>query len=116
MEQLITGLQDEQASEKLKVSPNPVQKRSSIEFPKNCQGIFTLQITNFLGTTYNIGKTRLKGEGSTMEIDISKLSLKAGIYFLKVTSQERKKEVVKLIVLQSLFKNLNVYKKIGIHT
>jgi hypothetical protein len=86
-------------SEKIKVHPNPVQKRFNIEFPANYQGDFSIQINDLHGITYDIGKTRLKGEGSTMEIDISKLSLRAGMYFLKVTSGDKKAEVLKLIVL-----------------
>ena len=85
--------------EKLKVHPNPVQKRFNIEFPKSYQGNFSIQITDLPGTTYDISKIHLDGEGSIVETDISKLHLKAGMYFLKVISENRKTDLIKLIVL-----------------
>jgi hypothetical protein len=85
--------------EKLKVHPNPVKKSFEVEFPKNYQGKFRIQITDLIGTTYNISETTLKGEGSVVGIDISKLSLKAGIYFLKVTSDNKRTDLIKLVVL-----------------
>ena len=86
-------------NKKIKIRPNPVQKTFNIEFPNNYQGIFSIQINDLPGRTYNIGKTLLKGEGSVMKIDISKLSLKSGTYFLKITSADKKTEVFKLVVL-----------------
>jgi hypothetical protein len=85
--------------EKLKAHPNPVQKRFNIEFPHSYRGDYTMQIVDLLGITHHIGNVHLTGEGSNMEINISKLLLKAGIYFLKVTSENKKTELLKLIVL-----------------
>jgi hypothetical protein len=85
--------------EKLKVHPNPVQKRFNIEFPHPYKGDYTIQIVDLLGTTYEIAKAHLIGEGSNMEVDISKLFLKTGIYFLRATSKNKKSEVIKLVVL-----------------
>ena len=83
---------------KLQAYPNPLQKRFSIEFPKNYRGNFTMQIVSVFGTTYQLGKTSLNGGGTAIDLDISKLSLRAGLYFLKVTSENKNTEIIKLIV------------------
>lgn len=84
------------AEEMVRVAPNPMQKTFTIEFPKSYTGDFTIQIIDPLGKTYDIGKRRLKGGGSTMSADISNLSLKPGVYFLKIQSG-LKTEVIKLV-------------------
>ena len=82
--------------EKPKVNPNPIQERFDIEFPKSYEGDFTIQIIDPLGKTYEIGKRRLRAGGSHMSVNISSLSFKSGIYFLKIGSGSRT-EVIKLI-------------------
>jgi hypothetical protein len=84
---------------KLKVYPNPVQKRFNIIFPDAYEGDYNIQIVDLFGISYEISKIHLSGGGTNMEIDISGLFLKPGVYFLKVTSEKRKAEVLKLIVL-----------------
>ena len=49
------------------------------------------------GKTYDIGKYELEPGGRTIDVDITKLSLKAGIYFLRIYSVKRK-DVVKVVV------------------
>lgn len=84
--------------DKPKISPNPVQKKFNIQFPNNYQGEYNLQIADISGRVYQVGKVNLKGS-INMGIDISKLSLKAGTYFLKLISDSKKsEEVFKLIV------------------
>nr|MBA2562385.1 T9SS type A sorting domain-containing protein [Chitinophagaceae bacterium] len=84
--------------ETLKVYPNPLHKRFNIQFPGTYRGNFTLQIVDQLGKIYEIGKYR-SGEGrSNMEVDISNLLLKAGIYSLRIHSNNSKTEVIKLII------------------
>ncbi len=80
------------------ISPNPVQKRFNIQFPNKYEGNFTIQIVDLIGRTYQLGKIELNPGGANMEIDISKLFLKGGIYFLKITSENRKADVLKLLV------------------
>ncbi|HYO06027.1 MAG TPA: T9SS type A sorting domain-containing protein, partial [Phototrophicaceae bacterium] len=91
-----TVLQITAGSEKSKVTPNPVQRRFNIEFPKNYEGDFTLQIVDQLGKIFDIGKRRLKAGGSTISVDISKFSFKPGVYFLKIQS-DKKTEIIKLV-------------------
>jgi hypothetical protein len=84
--------------ETLKIYPNPLHKRFNIQFPGTYRGNFTLQIVDQLGKIYEIGKYR-SGEGrSNMEVDISNLLLKAGIYSLRIHSNNSKTEVIKLII------------------
>ena len=61
--------------------------------------IFSFSLTNLVRTTYDINETTFKGKDSIAGVDISKLSLKAGIYFFKVTSDNKRTDLIKLIVL-----------------
>ena len=53
-----------------------------------------MQIVSVFGTTYQLGKTSLNGGGTAIDLDISKLSLRAGLYFLKVTSESKNTEII----------------------
>jgi glucose/arabinose dehydrogenase len=81
-----------------KIYPNPLHNKFSIQFPSKYEGSYTVQIIDLLGRTYEIGKTKLNAGGSVMDINITKLSLKAGIYFLKIRSVTGKSETTKLII------------------
>jgi len=82
-----------------KVYPNPVQKRFKIEFPSNYSGYSTLQITDALGRVYNMGRVKLqRGISNNTEIDISRLSLKPGFYYLRILSDTRPPDIIKLII------------------
>ncbi|WP_018611208.1 DUF7594 domain-containing protein [Segetibacter koreensis] len=83
--------------EKPKVYPNPLHKKFNIQFPVKYTGNYALQIVDAVGKTFEIGKYQLKHGGSTIEVNISNLSLKPGVYFLKVIS-DAKTELIKLIV------------------
>jgi hypothetical protein len=82
-----------------KVYPNPLQKRFKIEFPGDYSGYSSLQLIDAAGRTYEIGTIRLqRGRSNITEVDISKLSLKAGFYYLKIVSDTRPIDVIKLII------------------
>lgn len=84
-------------AEKPRVYPNPVHKKFTIQFPANYTGDVTLQIVDAVGKTFEIGKRKLKTARTVTEADITNLSLKAGVYFLKITSAA-KTELIKLVV------------------
>ncbi len=92
------SLMPENNLEKTKVYPNPLQKRFNIEFPKKYKGIVTVQIADQLGKIYEIGEYKLKPGGSVVEVNISYLSLKTGIYSLRLHSETLKTEVIKLVI------------------
>ncbi len=85
--------------EKAKVYPNPLHKKFTIDFPTTYKGNYTIQIVDQLGKVNRIGQTNLKAGGTSMEVDISNLSLKAGIYFLRIISNSKKSEIIKLIII-----------------
>jgi len=91
-----TVIQIADGAEKSKVTPNPVQTRFNIEFPKKYEGDFTLQIVDPSGKTFDIGKRRVKAGGSNISVDISRFSFNPGIYFLKIQS-DTKTEIIKLV-------------------
>lgn len=80
-----------------KIYPNPVHKKFNLQLPAKYQGEVTLQIVDPVGKTFNIGRYKLKPVGTNIEVNISNLSLNAGVYFLKINS-EKKTELIKLIV------------------
>ncbi|MEO6328759.1 MAG: DNRLRE domain-containing protein, partial [Ginsengibacter sp.] len=84
--------------EKPKLYPVPAHNKLNIEFPGKYQGIFTIEIVDLVGRTYKIGSPRLKPGGSNMEVNISKLSLNPGVYFLRIRSDAGKTEMIKMII------------------
>ncbi len=84
--------------EKPMLYPNPLHNRFYIKFPTVYSGNITLQIADVAGRVYEIGKSRLKAGGANMEVNISRLALKPGVYMLKIIYDERKTEVVKLLI------------------
>jgi hypothetical protein len=93
------GVMNNSAStHKVIVYPNPLSKKFFIHFDSNYQGNISLQLVDMSGRIFDIKRTSFKTVGSTIEVDISKLYLKAGVYFLKINSNEQKTEVIKLLV------------------
>ena len=80
------------------VYPNPVENSFSIRFPNDYVGDFTIQIVDAIGRVYHAGKFKLLPGGSTINMNITKLYLKAGVYFLKINSDTRQTGLIKLIV------------------
>ena len=75
-----------------------MHKTFNVEFAKGYKGVYDLQIVDPVGRIYELGKSQLKPGMYNMEIDISKLLLKAGIYFLRIHSDTKQTEIIKLIV------------------
>ena len=88
----------ENNNKKAKVYPNPIDKILHIQFPFAYKGNLNLQIIDVTGRKYEIGKINLSGVSNTLEVNISALSLKSGFYYLKIISETRPSEVIKLIV------------------
>jgi hypothetical protein len=84
--------------DKAKAYPIPLQKTLKIQFPAKYAGETNLQIVDMVGRIYEIGKMNLPKGGSNMQVDISKLSLKPGVYFLRILSFNTRPELIKLIV------------------
>ena len=95
LEETKSGLND---FEKVKIYPNPVKSKFNIEFPVVYKGNVSIQISDLNGRTYDIGKSRLRIGGSKMNVNLSNLNLKPGIYFLKIYNDERSTEVIKLLL------------------
>ena len=88
----------ENNNKKVRIYPNPVDKTLHIQFPSAYTGNANLEIIDVTGRQYELGKINLSGASNTMEVNISALSLKSGFYYLKVISETRPTEVIKLIV------------------
>lgn len=82
---------------KIIVYPNPVSKSFNIRFPDSYKGNYSIKIADESGRIYNACKVRLLAGGSTLNIDITDFSLRAGVYFLKIESDIVNEEI-KLIV------------------
>ena len=83
--------------EKPRIYPNPLRNKFNVQFPVEYAGDIILQIVDPIGKTFDIGSYQLRPGGSRIEVNISNLSLKSGIYFLKINS-EVKTELIKLII------------------
>jgi hypothetical protein len=71
------------------IYPNPFQKQFKIRFPDSYKGYFSFTIVDQTGKVYNLGKRRVQRGASDIAIDISNLSLRSGVYFLKVNQKQK---------------------------
>ncbi|MEO6219892.1 MAG: DNRLRE domain-containing protein, partial [Ginsengibacter sp.] len=85
--------------EKPRLYPNPIHRKFNIEFPGTYQGNLRIRITSITGRNYDIANIHLKAGGSNMEIDISKLSLNPGVYYVTIHSENGKAEIIKIIII-----------------
>lgn len=83
---------------KARIYPNPVQKDFIIEFPHNYSGKSNLQIIDATGRVYDAGTVRLQPGSSLAKVNVSNLSLTEGFYYLKIVSETRPTEIIKLII------------------
>lgn len=84
---------------KPRIYPNPIaNKNFNIQFPAKYKGAYAIQLVDMIGRKYDLGTTKLNGTGTDMKIDISGLSLKPGVYLLKINSNTAKADVIKLII------------------
>jgi hypothetical protein len=83
--------------EKPRIYPNPLKGRFHIMFPTTYYGKVNLLLSDVRGRTFEIGHYLLNPGGSNMEVDLSKLALTPGVYFLHIRL-DNKTDVVKLIV------------------
>lgn len=85
--------------DKPKVFPNPVFKAFKIRFPdKYARRNPTLQIADAVGHIYQIGKVTIPSGGSTIDVDVKKLSLRPGVYYLRIIPKTGEPDVIKLII------------------
>ena len=79
------------------VYPNPMQNVFHIQFPANYEGKYHLQLIDIVGRLYELGTSILPHGGSTIDVDISKLSLKPGLYFVRINSDTKSTDILKLL-------------------
>lgn len=84
--------------EKPQVYPNPLHQKFTIKFPAGYKGNVRLQLADMTGAIYDLGKSRLRTDGGTIDIDVANLHLAPGVYFLKIYSEEGKTENIKLFI------------------
>lgn len=78
------------------IYPNPMRRQFNIKFPADYAGDFNFSIADQGGRIYNLGKLRIQ-RGSNMNIDVSRFSLRPGVYFLRITSPAKNEEM-KIVV------------------
>ena len=77
---------------------NEVEKKFS-KFAKDYKGVvYDLEIVDPVGRIYELGQSQLKPGVFTKEIDVSKLLLNPGVYFLRIHSDAKQTEVIKFMV------------------
>jgi hypothetical protein len=83
--------------EKPRIYPNPLKGRFHIMFPTTYYGKVNLLLSDVRGKTFEIGHYLLNPGGSNMEVDVSRLALTPGVYFLQIRL-EKKTDVIRLII------------------
>ena len=83
---------------KARLYPNPVNNKIHVAFPHTYKGNFNLQVMDILGRTYDLGKYNINKDGYEIDVNISKLSLKSGQYFIRILSDTQSTQTIKLIV------------------
>lgn len=81
-----------------KIYPNPVHNQLNIELPNNSKGFINFKIVDPLGRIYDLGKIKSATRGNNIEVDISKLFLSKGIYYLQLSTDTKKGETIKFII------------------
>jgi hypothetical protein len=79
------------------VYPNPLHDKFTIKFPTVYEDNIQLQLIDVAGRIYEIGRAQLIPGGRTMDINISHLKLKAGVYILRINSA-KSSESIKLLI------------------
>lgn len=84
----------------LRVYPNPLSDKFTIHFPEDYEGDFSAHLIDQYGKVMELARPTLEKGGSKMEIDLKdqNLNLSSGIYFLRIHSDTRKTENIKLII------------------
>ncbi len=80
------------------VYPNPLQNFFHIRFPAYYAGKYHMQMIDVEGRIYELGNAVLQSGGTDLKIDISKMSMKPGLYFLRIISDSKPTDVLKLII------------------
>jgi len=79
------------------VYPNPIQKEFHLQFPADCKGKYYLQMIDLVGRIYELGTVVLQ-HGGSVTVNISKMSLNSGLYFLRIHSESKLTSVFKLLI------------------
>ena len=80
------------------IYPNPTQNVFHVRFPGSYQGKYRLQMIDPVGRAYELGTATLQHGGADITIDISRMSLKPGLYFLNISSDSKSESVLKLVI------------------
>lgn len=82
----------------LRIFPNPAQNLFHITFPKQYTGTYHLQLIDPTGKAYDLTKVKLNGTPVKVDVDISYVPVTQGIYFLRISSDNQKSEIFKLVI------------------
>ena len=95
----ITAIPDpENGAKKLKVYPNPLKDKFTVDLPQEYQGKVSLTIVDAAGKSMKVGDFQLKAGALKLEVNITHLRLGRGVYYLKVEPDNQPVAVVKLLV------------------
>ncbi len=83
---------------KTRVYPNPVLNKLNIELSNNYKGFVYVKIVDPEGRIYDLGKMKPTPGAALLEIDISRMSLSKGIYFLHLNTEAKEAEIIKFVI------------------
>jgi hypothetical protein len=82
----------------LNVYPNPLHQKFTLSLSPEYKGMVGLQLADVVGRVYELGKMPLRNGGTVIELNVARLNLSPGVYFLRVNVEDGKTQVMKLIV------------------
>lgn len=83
---------------RLSVYPNPLREHFTIELPGAYKGEALLQLIDAAGRIYELGRIIVPTAGCRQDIDVSRLRLPSGAYFLKIRTDNGKSGLVTLLM------------------
>jgi hypothetical protein len=83
--------------EVVNIYPNPVEDHLSISYSGKFDDKTSLIIYDQYGKSSNVSSMLINERSTMLDINISELQLKSGIYFLKISSENEEGKMIKLI-------------------
>lgn len=82
-------------SEEVRIYPNPVQDKVTIEFASQVQGLLTIELSDKAGTP--LLERSSTNSSQTTEVSLTELNLMPGTYYLKISQEGLETETLRMV-------------------
>ena len=98
---MFTSFKERNGIEKVTIFPNPTKNHLIIDFKSNVSGKLNINLKNILGTNVSgIYSDNLNSGSNKIMIDLTRLSIKKGIYFAEFIIDEKLFYTEKILVVE----------------